>query len=127
MPVAGTAVTLSLDDASGTPADYSAKFRNLKFTRNAKTVPVETLGDTNEEPYATLKGGVLSGDIVWDTTIDTAMAAALGRNTTTYSLGIGGITYSGECVVTAYDITGPVDGVDMATFSANLYGAVGRA
>jgi len=127
MPTAGTTAVLQLDGAAGTLVDISTKVRNLKFTRNAKTVPVETLGDTNEEPFATLKGGVLSGDVIWDSTIDGDMAAALGRNTTSYSLAVGGVTYTGECVVTAYDLTGAVDGVDMATFSAMLFGAVGRA
>jgi len=127
-PTAGISADFSMDVATVLTA-IETYLRELKISRGAKTVDVATLGDTHEAPWATLKNGTLSGGGVWTPTIDGYFDGALGLNTTSFRLRPGGagtglVEYTGEMVVTQYDpFAATVDGVDMFTFTAQIYGA----
>lgn len=120
----GSKAVFKLDDAAGTLTDISAYITSVSFPRNADTVEVTTLGDTDKEYIAGLKDATISIEGIFDPAIDAIFDAALGASATkSFEYGpqgstTGNVKYTGECICTSYE---PETGVDGAgTFSAEL-------
>lgn len=133
MPIAGTNCDFHLDNAGAALTEISSYLRSAKITKGSKTQNVETFGNGGwEEVVATLKNSTITVEGFYDPTPDAIFDSALGSATTkSFRLdptgpGAGKVSYTGECICTAYDINPPVDGV--VTFSATLQvtGAVTR-
>lgn len=128
----GSKAVFKLDDSAGTLTDISAYITSVSVSRNADTVEVTALGDTDKEYIAGLKDATISIEGIFDPTVDAIFDAALGASATkSWEYGpqgsaVGSVKYTSECICTSYE---PETGVDGAgTFSAELQisGAVTR-
>lgn len=126
--IAGKTSTFSLDNAGGTLTAITSYVDSVDFPRAIDTYETTTLGANDKTYIVGLRGATFSISGPWDATIDAHMAGVLGQSATlsfSYSPN-GSLTYTGECIVTSYDISSPVG--DKLTWSANLQvtGAVTR-
>ncbi len=114
----GSLQVLKLDNAAGTLVDLSAYINSVGYPAEVTALETTTLGKTAKTYIVGLKDGTVSIGGPWDATLDAHMAAILGQAgvTKTYEYGPQGSTngevkYSGEAILTSYEISGEVDGV----------------
>lgn len=128
----GKGTVFKVDDAAGALTDISAFLASVGFPRSAGTAGVTTFGDSDKEFIPGLKEGTISIEGKWDPTVDALLSGILGNATTkTFEYGpdgsaVGKVKYTGECILTSYEDSSPVE--DAAGFSAEfqITGAVTR-
>jgi len=125
--VHGMAAVFSID-VSGTPVDMSdyVESFNIDFTR--EIADIKAMGETWVQRLAGMRICDCSGEAAFDTTIDAALWAAWnGDAALTWSLVVGGITYSGECRCPNYSVNSSSTDAVRESFSLVNDGAITRA
>lgn len=128
----------SIDNAAGSLVDISAYCDEVGFPRSVETAEVTTFGDNAKEYIVGLTDATISVSGKFDAagagTVDSVLSGILGQEATvTYeyqpnnaAVSANNPKYSGEAILTSYEITGSVG--DVVTFSAEFQctGAVTR-
>jgi hypothetical protein len=122
------------DSAASTLRNISPHVKNVEFNVGNDTHDTTTKGDEGHEFLPGLTNGTISVTGLWDDTASTGsqtvLSGLIGIETTVgFEYGPEGSTtgmvkYSGECVLSTYQESSPVD--DMVAFSAefNISGSV---
>lgn len=131
--VHGKNTVFSIDDSGGTLRNLSAYLDSIDFPQTVETADVTTFGDAAKEYIVGLKDSTISISGSYDpgATCDGYLAGIVGGAAGTFEYGPQGSTggfvkYTGEAILTSYQITGSVG--DKVTFSAEFQvtGAVTR-
>ncbi len=114
----GNLQVLKLDNSAGSLVDLSQYINSVDYPVEVNALETTTLGKTAKTYIVGLKDGTVSIGGPWDATLDAHMAGILGQAgvTKTYEYGPQGSTggevkYTGECILTNFEISGEVDGV----------------
>lgn len=106
-----------LDNAAGSLVDLSTYINTVGYPREVTALETTTLGKTAKTYIVGLSDGTVSIGGPWDATLDAHMAGILGVTASkTYEYGpqgstAGEVKYTGEAILTSYEISGEVDGV----------------
>lgn len=100
----------------------------MDFPREVDTPETTTFGNDDRLFIVGLRGATISASGFWDSTLDGTLAPIVGTaaGTFNYSPDGGGVTYSGECILTNYTQTSPVDGPAGWSADFQITGAVSR-
>jgi len=125
---AGKAGVFKIDDAAAGLTDLSPYLDNVDFPREVAALETTAFGKTSRNYIVGLINGTISISGKWDGGVDPApdvtLSGVLGQAATlSFEYGPEGSTggmikYSGECILTSYRISTPVDGV--VSFSADF-------
>lgn len=132
----GKGAVFYLDDDVPTLRDLSAYVSSADFNRDVD-VPESTVYGNNDRTYIPgLRGATLSASGFWDSTATTGVDAILDgvarkTVTSTFIYGpqgdvTGDLVYTGECLLTGYSISAPVDGIVSWSADFQVTGAVTR-
>lgn len=137
MAEVGTVAKLYIDDSAGASTDVSAYLDDSGFTEEIDALETTTYGDTKREYIAGLEDGSISLSGPWNVTLD-GLLNGIRRRVVDFiyypagEAGVGGAdathpSYTGQCLITSYETSAPVDG--RLDFSAELQqsGALTRA
>ena len=92
-------------DVSSSPVDMSDYIENVNLDFTRDIADIKTIGATWVSRLAGIRICDISGQAAFDPTIDAALYAAWNGDTdVTWSLVIGGVTYSGECRCPSYSV-----------------------
>ena len=132
----GKSSYFGIDDSGASVVDISAYVTNVDFSRDIDTPESTTYGNDDRTYIPGLAGATLSVSGYWDSTADTGPDEVLSENvgkatTSTFNYGpegttTGDIIYHGECILTNYSISSPVDGIVSYTADFQISGAVTR-
>lgn len=131
--VHGKNTVFKIDDSGGSLRDISAYLDNVDFPQTVETAEVTTFGDAAKEYIVGLKDATISISGSYDpgSALDGYLSGIVGDDPGTFEYGPQGSTggyvkYTGECILTSYQITGSVG--DKVAFSAEFQvtGAVSR-
>jgi predicted secreted protein len=130
--VHGKSSVFKLDNASGSLTDISAFVNNVDFPETADVAETSVLGASNKTYIVGLKDATISLSGLFDATVDAILGAVVGQTATLsyeYSpegTGSGKVKYTGEAILTNYNLSSPVG--DVVAYSADLQcsGAVTR-
>lgn len=130
--VHGKTADFRLDDSGGTLRDISAYCDSVDFPQTADTAETTTFGAGSKTYLAGLKDSTISISGSWDATLDGYLAPVVGQAATvSFQYGpagttAGNIKFTGEAILTSYQVSAPVG--DKVSFSAELQvtGAVTR-
>lgn len=124
----GKSGAFKLDDTGGSLRDISAYCDEVSIKREVSTAEATTFGDTARDYLAGLMDATLSISGKWDDAATTGVDVVVGENlvavaTRSFEWGPSGTTtgrikYSGECIITSFEITGNFD--DVVTFSMEV-------
>jgi hypothetical protein len=119
--------TFTIDNSGGTPVDITAYIISVDFPISADTAEVSTMGDSSKEYIAGLKDATISVEGKWDSTVDNTLYGIIGLTGTFSYVPFSGVTYSGECIMTSYNVNADIG--DAVSFSAEFQvtGNVSRA
>jgi len=120
MAIHGKDTTFSIDNSAGSPTDISEYCNNVDFPGLNADV-AETTGFTagSKSFVPGLKNGTFSISGAWDAVVDAVLAGIVGKEGTFSYVPAGGtVTYAGEAICTAYQVSSPIGGA--ATFSASF-------
>jgi len=118
----GKNTAFKIDNSAGVLADISAYLNDVGFPRPVKTVDTTTFGASADTFIPGLPGATISISGLWDAALDLILSAVLGQAAPlSFEYGPAGSTvanikYTGECIMTSYDVKGPIGGA--VTFSA---------
>lgn len=131
----GKNAVFKVDNSGGTLTDISAYLSEVSMPRSIETAETTTFGVTGgAKTYVTgLNDSTLSVSGKFDSTVDAHLVAVIGQDATlSFEYGPAGSTtgyikFTGECILTKYDLSSPVG--DVVTFSADfqISGPVTRA
>lgn len=128
----GSKAKFRVTDAGAVLRDLSAYLTDVGMPRSADTAEVSTLGSTSKSYIPGLKDGTIPLSGPYDPVVDGYLNGLLGHDATAFEYDPQGATiglfrYSGDCLLTSYEVATPVGGA--ATFSATfqLTGEVVRA
>lgn len=113
-----------LDNSGGTLTDISSYLDNISFPENVETGETTTFGNASKTYVVGLKDSTISLSGKWDSTLDAHLNGVFGQAASlTFEFGPAGSTggfvkYTGECLMTSYEVTTPVG--DVVTFSCEL-------
>ena len=130
--VHGKDSVFKLDNASGSLTDISAFVNNVDFPETSDVAETSVLGASNKTYLVGLKDATIGLTGFFDATADAIFGAVIGQSATLsfeYSpegTASGKIKYTGECILTNYELSSPVG--DVVAYSADLQvsGAVTR-
>ncbi|MHA2046603.1 MAG: phage tail tube protein [Candidatus Thorarchaeota archaeon] len=119
----GKNTVFKVDNSGGTLTDISAYCNNVDFPREVDTPEVTTFGNDDRKYIVGLRGATISVTGFWDATLDGVIGQIVGTGEVSFEYGPAGSTggnikYTGECILTNYTQTGPVDGA--VSFSADF-------
>ena len=119
--------TFTIDNSGGTPVDITAYIISVDFPISADTAEVSTMGDSSKEYIAGLKDATISIEGKWDSTVDNTLYGIMGLTGTFSYVPYSGVNYSGECIMTSYNVNADIG--DAVSFSAEFQvtGNVSRA
>ena len=130
----GKNAIFKVDNAAGTLTDISAYLTDVSLPRSIETAETTTFGVTGgAKTYVTgLNDSTITTSGKFDPTVDAHLVGILGQEATvSFEYGptgsaVGKIKFTGEAIVTKYDLASPVG--DVVTFSMDLQvtGAVTR-
>jgi hypothetical protein len=101
--------------------DISSYTEEVTFSRPVDTAEVTTLGDSDKAYLAGMRDSTLSLSGPWEATVDALVEPLLGSTNNigwVYSPDGGTTTYTGNCIVSSYEVGTPVG--DKASWSAEL-------
>jgi hypothetical protein len=131
----GKNASFKLDNSGGTLTDISTYCDEVSLPRSIETAETTTFGVAGgAKTYVTgLNDSTVSFGGTWDSTLDAHLAAVLGQEASlSFEYGPEGtastrVKFTGEGIMTSYEVGSPVG--DVVTFSAELQvtGAVTRS
>ena len=128
----GKSAVFKLDDSGGTLRDLSSYINEASMPRDIETAETTAFGSSAKSYITGLTDATISISGMFDATADGYLAGVVGQAATlSFEYGPLGSTasmikYSGECILTSYELSSPVG--DVVTFSADLQvtGAITR-
>jgi Phage tail tube protein len=128
----GKSAVFKLDDSGGTLRDLSSYINEASMPRDIETAETTAFGSSAKSYITGLTDATISISGMFDATADGYLAGVVGQSATlSFEYGPLGSTasmikYSGECILTSYELSSPVG--DVVTFSADLQvtGAITR-
>jgi hypothetical protein len=128
----GKSAVFKLDDSGATLRDLSSYINEASMPREIETAETTTFGSSAKTYITGLTDATISISGLYDSTADGYLAGVVGQAATlSFEYGPLGSTggyvkYSGECILTSYEVSSPVG--DVVTFSADLQvtGAITR-
>lgn len=130
--VHGKSAVFKLDDSGGTLRDISAYLDDISFPQPVETAETTTFGASSKTYIVGLKDSTVSLSGKWDSTLDGYVAPALGQAATlSFEYGPAGSTggnvkYSGEAIITSFDVSAPIGDVVTVSIELQVTGAVTR-
>ena len=132
--VHGKSAVFKLDDSGGTLRDLSAYLDDLGFPRDIETAETTTFGVAGSaKTYIVgLSDATISISGKFDATADGYLAGVLGQSATlSFEYGPAGSTgglvkYSGECIMTSYEVSASVGDVVTASADFQVTGQITR-
>lgn len=130
----GKSAVFKLDDSGGTLRDLSSYLNDLSMPRSIETAETTTFGVSGSaKTYITgLTDATISISGLFDATADGYLAGVVGgTNTLSFEYGPAGSTggyvkYSGECIMTSYDVSAAVGDAVQATAEFQVTGSITR-
>jgi len=130
----GKSAVFKIDDSGGTLRDISSYINEASFPRSIETAETTTFGVAGgAKTYITgLNDASISISGLFDSTADGYLAGVLGQaSTLSFEYGplgsTGGfIKYSGECIMTSYEVSSSVGDVVSASAQFQVTGSVTR-
>lgn len=130
--VHGKSAVFKVDDSGGTLRDLSSYLEEVSFPRSVETAETTTFGN-NAKTYITgLSDATISITGLFDATADGYLAGVVGASATlSFEYGPAGSTggnvkYSGECILTSYEVSAPVGDKVSASAEFQVSGAITR-
>jgi hypothetical protein len=122
----GKNAVFKVDNSGGTLTDISSSLTDVSLPRSIETAETTTFGVTGgAKTYITgLNDATLSVSGRFDATVDAHLAGILGQDATvSFEYGpagstVGYIKFTGEGIMTKYDLSSPVG--DVVSFSADF-------
>jgi hypothetical protein len=132
--VHGKSAVFKLDNSSGTLVDYSSYLNDLSLSRDIETAETTTFGVAGSaKTYIVgLSDATFSISGLFDATADGTLAGVLGFATPLeFEYGPAGssgglIKYSGNCIMTSYEISAAVGDAVQASADFQVTGAITR-
>lgn len=132
--VHGKSAVFKLDNASGSLVDYSAYLNDLSLSRDIETAETTTFGVAGSaKTYIVgLSDATFSISGLFDAAADATLAAVLGFATPLeFEYGPAGLTggftkYTGNCIMTSYEISASVGDAVQASADFQVTGAITR-
>jgi hypothetical protein len=132
--VHGKSAVFKLDDSGGTLRDLSAYLNDVGFPRNIDTAETTTFGvsGSSKTYIVGLNDASISINGLFDATADGYLAGVLGQSATlSFEYGpagstAGNVKYTGECIMTSYEVSAAVGDAVQATAQFQVTGAVTR-
>lgn len=132
--VHGKGAVIKLDDSTGTLRDLSAYANEVSLPRSVETGETTTFGASGDsKTYVTgLNDSTLSISCMWDSVLEGYLAPAIGSDSTlSFEYGPAGSTgglpkYTGEAILTSFQVSSPVGDVVTASIELQVTGAVTR-
>ena len=133
--VHGKNAYFALDNSSDSLTDLSAYVNDISLPQTVETAETTAFGATNKTYIVGLKDSTISVSGMFDPTFDAHIQAVLGQSATLgFKIATNGSTisatnpsYSGECIITSYDISPSVGDVVPVSVELQVTGAVTRA
>lgn len=129
----GKGASVRLDDSvGGSLTDYSQYFNDASVSRSIETAETTTFGDDDKEYIVGLRDATVSLSGMFDETMDGVLEGLLGAGLFTWEVGpmgqgtTGDIIYSGEGIVTSYDVSPAVGDVVPMSVEIQCSGAITR-
>jgi hypothetical protein len=123
----GTSATFSID-VSGSPVDISDYVENINADFTRELADIKTIGKSYVERVAGLRICDLSGQAAFDPTVDAALYGAWNNSaTSTFSLVVGGVTYSAECWCDSYSVNVSATDAVRQPFTLKATGTINRS
>lgn len=132
--VHGKSAVFKLDDSGGTLRDLSAYLDDLGFPRDIETAETTTFGVAGSaKTYIVgLSDATISISGKFDATADGYLAGVVGNSATlSFEYGPAGSTggnvkYTGECIMTSYEVSASVGDVVTASADFQVTGQITR-
>ena len=130
--VHGKSAVFKLDNASGSLVDYSAFLDDISFPRSIETAETTTFGSSAKSYITGLTDATVSLSGKFDATADSTIAAVVGQSATlTFEYGpegsaVGKVKYTGECILTSYEVGATVGDAVTASVELQVSGAITR-
>ena len=132
--VHGKGAVIWLDDSTGVLRDLSAYANEVSLPRSIETSETTTFANTGDaKSYVVgLNDATLSISCMWDSVLEGYLAPAIGANASlSFEYGPTGSTsgfikYSGEALLTSFQVSSPVGDVVNASVELQVTGAVTR-
>lgn len=132
--VHGKSAVFKLDDSGGTLRDLSSYLNDVSMPRDIETAETTTFGVSGSaKTYITgLTDATISISGLFDATADGYLAGVVG-NTATLSFEYGpagssggNVKYSGECIMTSYEVSASVGDAVQASADFQVTGQITR-
>lgn len=132
--VHGKSAVFKLDDSSGTLRDLSTYLNDISMPRDIETAETTTFGVSGSaKTYITgLTDSTISISGLFDATADGYLAGVVGQSATlSFEYGPAGSTgglvkYSGECIMTSYEVSASVGDSVQASADFQVTAAITR-
>jgi len=128
----GKNTSFKLDNSGGSLTDISDTLNSVSFPRDAEVVETTSFGSSDRTYIVGFKNGTISLEGTYDATVDTHLAGILGQDATvSFEYGPEGTTltrikYTGEAILTSYEVSGSIGDAVAYTASLQISGAVTR-
>jgi predicted secreted protein len=130
----GSKASLQINDGSSL-RDLSSILTSVTFPQTLDTAEVSALGNTSKAYIVGLRDSTLSIEGIYDPTADGYLNTIAGLSTATAfeyfpngtPVGSTKPKFSGNCILTSYEVGTPVDGAATFTAEFQVSGAVTRA
>jgi len=130
--VHGKSAVFKLDNSSGSLVDYSAYLEEVSMPRSIETAETTTFGSSAKSYITGLSDATISISGKFDSAADATLAGVLGQAATlSFEYGPAGSTaglikYSGECIMTSYEIGASVGDAVTASVELQVTGTITR-
>lgn len=133
--VHGKSTYFALDNSGGSLTDISAYLNDVSFSRPIETAETTAFGANDKTYIVGLRDATISLSGMFDSTLDNHIQAVLGQASTlswefatnTSSPSATNPVYSGECIITSYDVSPSVGDVISVSIELQVTGSVARA
>ena len=127
----GKNTSFKIDNSGGTPVDISDTLNSVSFPRDAEVVETTSFGSNDRTYIVGFKNGTFSVEGTYDATVDGVLSGILGGDAGTFEYGPEGtaatrIRYTGEAILTSYEVNGTIGDAVAYTASFQISGAVTR-
>jgi len=126
----GKGAVFEIDDTGGTVRDISNVLNQIDFPQSQETAETTAFGASARSYIVSLTSATISVSGMYDATVDGYLegGAEPASRTFTYKPGTasGDAIYSGECIMTSYNMGTPVGDTNTFTADFQVTGAVTR-
>lgn len=130
--VHGKSAVFKLDDSGGTLRDISAYLEEVSMPRSIETAETTTFGSSAKSYITGLTDATISLTGKFDSVSDGYLAGVIGQSATlSFEYGPAGSTgglikYTGECIMTSYEVGATVGDAVTASVELQVTGAITR-